>query len=205
MSEVYLSQESKNAPVVIMQINCADGGVCSLYIGEHDDATQLADLFITQLALPAALKDRVEGQINERRKQFFETRLREQTEEQAVYRDEPDIAETANASPAEAAYSKARFDWNQNNHNQNSPFAKLLRKMSLETPGHSPGGKPHKNDRKAFYSASKSSVSNQKPLPNQAAFDRMFDYSKGKEQRQEQRRNEQELERMRSIESTTFK
>jgi hypothetical protein len=224
MAAVYLSEQSKASPVVIMQVTCADGSVCSLYIGDQDDASELALKFITQLGLPENLKERVEGQIIERRNQYFENArqqlLQQQQQGQGQSEGTPQSSSRAgetsgaNVSPAEAAYYNAQANWQEDINNnkespEGSPFGKL-KKSATMTPASAsksgtPGGDRTMLKSSSFYSSKGSAVSKQKPLPNQAAFDRMYDYSKHKAQRREQMKTHTERERQRIIESSTFK
>ena len=194
MPEVYLSETSKNEPLVLMQISCGNfnDDICSLYIGEHDDAKILAKLFVQTLRLDESNIPRVELQINERRKQAMDSRVEtsspiindhlEQCSISPVMNDNLEQCSVSPVlSPAEAAYQAAQSNW----HN-NSPIHAQI-PTSYRDMKYSSGPKSAKK------------------LPNQEAFDRMHNYSKHKAQRAEQLRNRMENERVRQIESSTFK
>ena len=183
MPEVYLSEASKNEPLVLMQISCGNGDMCSLFIGEYDDSAQLARLFVQTLGLGESYIPRVELQINDRRKQAIDSR------EIAVNEDRASEASSIAISPAEAAYHAARENWH------NSPPSRSgIDSGTSQIP-------TSYRDLK-YTSADRDNV---KRLPNQEVFDRMHNYSKHKAQRAVQLRNRMENERVKQIESSTFK
>lgn len=71
---IFLSEESRNEALLVMQISAKDGSNCHIYVGEKDDATLLATMFCKEHNLPDNVIDRVASQIVHRRELAMESR-----------------------------------------------------------------------------------------------------------------------------------
>jgi hypothetical protein len=72
---VFLSEDSRANPIVIMQVTANDGGRSNIYVGESDGVHQLAELFCSVHKLPSQLIPRVAAQIANKKNEAIENRL----------------------------------------------------------------------------------------------------------------------------------
>ena len=81
--DIFLSENSKSSPLLIMQINSKDGTQSNIYVGEQDNPDELAVLFCKIHELPEQIIERVANQIAHKRTIALEAQNKKMQEEQS--------------------------------------------------------------------------------------------------------------------------
>lgn len=208
MSEIFLSEESKNNALLIMQINVKDGKSCQIFVGRSDDPSRLATMFVEKHNLPESVIDRICQQISQRRDIALQSDVDlisirnfdsgEKLHESLIETEHLRGAISNGTFKGETTFNNARKNW------ATSFTGKSRRTIS--------GARQRLSPSTAGVVISSSNVvppysreGNMKPLSNQILFERMYSYASYHRRRRELLRSQVETERVDTLNSSTFR